>query len=397
MSKDSTTVKGIIYKVTHVESGRVYIGQTYSQKNKTLEQLLENRKIRHLRSAQSDTDKKAHFHHALNLYGIESFTWEIIAASTSVYELNRMEAGFIGSYQSSSDVNGFNTRIEGENKIFTSLAKVKMAGAAKHRWDVMGDSGRASFILKQQEGRDKRPELRFLASKRMKELHADITVSELRKTKLREALQSKKFKELRSEISKHFWQGKTDVEKKAAMDIARDSPLRIEALRNKIKTQEYIANITEANRNRRKKRFLVLTVSTNQTVGEFENIIDAANYFGNAAPNISAVLRGKAKTFLPNKEEFSGLGRLFARWSDDIGRPLARRFDSSRKNVAILRIDTGERVAIFCGVREASRILGTNISSALHGRTNSFASSNIEFSHFGRLTASFVGEDAKES
>lgn len=397
MSKDFTTVKGIIYKVTHSVSGRIYIGQTYSHKNKTLEQLLENRKTRHLRLARSDMDKKAHFHHALNLYGIESFTWEIVAVSTSVHELNRMEADLIESCQSSSDVNGFNTRIEGENKIFTSLVKLKMAGAAKHRWDGMNDSDRANFILKQQEGRDKRPELKLLASKRMKELHTNTTVSEFRKTKLREALKSKEFKELRSGISKQFWQGKTDVEKKAAMDIARDSPLRIEALRNKIKTQEYIANITEANRNRRKKHFLVLTVSTNQTIGEFENIIDAANHFGNAAPNISAVLRGKAKTFLPNKEEFSGLGRLFARWSDDFSRPLVRRFDSARKKVAIIRIDTGECVAVFRGVREASRILGTNISSALHGRTNTFSASSLEFSNFGRLTASFIGEDSVDS
>ncbi len=396
MSKDSMTVKGIIYKVTHVESGRVYIGQTYSQKNKTPEQLLENRKIRHLRSARSDTDKKAHFHHALNRYGIETFTWEIIAVATSVEELNRMEADFIESCQSSSDVNGFNTRIEGENKIYTSLVKVKMAGAAKHRWDGMDDLDRANFILKQQEGRDKRPELKLLASKRMKELHTNTAVSELRKTKLRKALQSKEFKELRSCISKEFWQGKTDVEKSAAMDIARDSPLRIEALRNKIKTQEYIANITEANRNRRKKRFLVLTVSTNQTVGDFENIVDAANYFGNAAPNISAVLHGKAKTFLPNKAEFAGLGRLLARWCDDINRPFVPRFDDARKNIAIIRIDTGERVAIFRGVREASGVLGRNISSALHGRTNSFTASNLEFSRLGKLTAVFVDDDSEE-
>ena len=396
MSKDLMTVKGIIYKVTHIESGRVYIGQTYSQKNKTPEQLLENRRIRHLRSAQSDTDKKAHFHHALNRYGVKSFTWEIIAVATSVDELNRREANFIKSFQSSSDENGFNTRIEGENKLFTSLAKVKMSGAAKHRWDEMTDADRESYVLKLQEGRDKRPELRLMASKRMQAQLSNHEYVQLMTERRTKALQSNEYKELRSEISKDFWRGKTDIEKKAAMDIARDSPTRVESLRNKIKTQEYIANITEANRKRRKRRFQILTVSTNQIVGEFENIVDAANYFGNAAPNISAVLRGKAKTFLPNKKEFSGLGRLLARWCDDISRPFIPRFDGKRKSVAIIRIDTGERVALFRGVREASRVLGRNISSALHGRTNSFTTSNLKFSHLGKLTAIFVDDESEE-
>jgi hypothetical protein len=383
-------VNGIIYKVTHIESGRVYIGQTYSEKNKTSEQLLENRKIRHLRSARSNTDKKAHFHHALNMYGVESFTWEIIAVATSVDELNRMEANFIKSFQSSSDENGFNTRIEGENKLYTSLVKMKMSGAAKGRWDGMTDAERAKYVLKQQEGRDKRPELRLMASMRMHAQLSNQQYVQLMTERRSKALLSEGYKELRSKLSKKMWEGRTEDEKKAHMDRARNVPQRLESLRAKIKTPEYVKNITEANRNRRKRQFQVLTVSANEVVSEFENIIDAAKYFGNPAPNISAVLRGKANTFMPNKAEFLRLGRLYARWQDDLAPPPIPRFDCTRKNVAIIRIDTGECVAQFRGVNEASRVLGKNISSALHGRTQSFTASNAEFVHFGRLTAIFV-------
>jgi group I intron endonuclease len=386
-------VNGIIYKVTHIESGRVYIGQTYSEKNKTSEQLLENRKIRHLRSARSNTDKKAHFHHALNMYGVESFTWEIIAVATGVDELNRMEANFIKSFQSSSDENGFNTRIEGENKLFTSLAKMKMSGAAKGRWDGMTDAERANYVLKQQVGRDKRPELRLMASKRMHAQLSNPQYVQLMTERRSKALLSEGYKELRSKLSKKIWEGRSEDEKKAHMDRARYVPQRLESLRAKIKTPEYVKNITEANRNRRKRQFQVLTVSGDEVVSEFDNIIDAAKYFGNPAPNISAVLRGKAKTFMPNKAEFLRLGRLYARWQDDLVRPPIPRFDCTRKNVAIIRIDTGECVAQFRGVIEASRVLGKNISSALHGRTQSFTASNAEFVHFGRLTAIFVEAD----
>lgn len=396
MSEDLKAVNGIIYKVTHIESGRVYIGQTYSQKNKTPDQLLENRKIRHLRSARSDSRKKPHFHLALNRYGIESFIWEVIAVANNVDELNRMEANFIKSFRSSSDENGFNTRIEGDNRLYAAVVKIKMSGAAKGRWDGMTNEERASFLLKQQKGRDNRPELRLMASERMQANLSNPAYVQLMTERRAKAIQSESFKKFRSEISKEFWKGKTKEEKIAHMAVARNTPERLESLKAKIKTPEYIEAITEANRNRRKRKFQVLAISTNEVVAEFENIIDAARFFGNPAPNISAILHGKGKSFLPSKEEFRELGRLFVRWCDEANQPNIPRYDSARKKVAIIKIDTGERVALFHGVRDASRVLSRNISSALHGRTNSFTSPNSEFTQYGKLTAIFVDDDSED-
>lgn len=396
---DTVTLNGIIYKVTHIHSGRIYIGQTYSLKNKSSEQLLAHRKTRHLRTARGESERKTHFHQSLNKYGFESFIWEVVAIANNVDDLNRMEAEHIKTNSSSSDENGFNTRIEGENKLYTAFAKKNMSGAAKSRWDDMPAAERKYYILKQQKGRDSRPELKIMSSTRMKAQLSNPEYVELMTERRKLVVKSQSHREKMSLVSKEMWLEKSDeakVKALAQLDSLRTSPLRLEALRKKLKTSEYLEVLTEANRNRRKRKFQVTTLSTNEVIGEFENIVDAALYFGNHAPNISVVLNGKGKSFLPNKEEFRRLGRLFARWCDDSARENMPRFNGLRKKVTIIKQDTGEQVAIFDGVRIANSVLGRNISAALHGRTKSFTSPNPEFIHLGKLTAFWLEEESDD-
>ena len=56
-----------IYKFTHTETGRCYIGQTIQQPNR--------RRLEHI-SESRHTDKNYHFHNALKKYGIDSFKFE---------------------------------------------------------------------------------------------------------------------------------------------------------------------------------------------------------------------------------------------------------------------------------------------------------------------------------
>ena len=94
-----------IYKFTHIESGRVYIGQTIQQPNQ--------RRLEHI-SASRYSDKTYHFHNALKKYGIESFKFEIVAEAKDLKELNELEIKYVKEFDSIE--NGFNLREPGGNK-----------------------------------------------------------------------------------------------------------------------------------------------------------------------------------------------------------------------------------------------------------------------------------------
>ena len=58
-----------IYKFTHIDSGRSYIGQTIQDPN--------HRRLEHI-SGSRYSEKTYHFHNAIKKYGIDSFIFEVI-------------------------------------------------------------------------------------------------------------------------------------------------------------------------------------------------------------------------------------------------------------------------------------------------------------------------------
>jgi group I intron endonuclease len=112
-----------IYKFTHIESGRSYIGQTIQDPNR--------RRLEHI-AASRHSPKSYHFHNAINKYGIEAFTFEVISQASSIDELNLLEAKFIEEFDSIN--NGFNIRSGGGNKTHNadSLARMSEAQKAAH-------------------------------------------------------------------------------------------------------------------------------------------------------------------------------------------------------------------------------------------------------------------------
>lgn len=94
-----------IYKFTHLESNRSYIGQTIQDPNR--------RKLEHIHQSRK-SPKSYHFHNALKKYGIDAFSFEVITESTSIEELNKLEEEFIKKFDSID--NGFNIRQGGNNK-----------------------------------------------------------------------------------------------------------------------------------------------------------------------------------------------------------------------------------------------------------------------------------------
>lgn len=105
-----------IYKFTHNESGKCYIGQTTQDPNR--------RRLEHI-SDSRHKPKTHHFHNALKKYGVESFTFEVMAEAATLEELNRLE----GFYADKFDcyVNGYNIRRAGSNKLHSEESKSRMS------------------------------------------------------------------------------------------------------------------------------------------------------------------------------------------------------------------------------------------------------------------------------
>jgi group I intron endonuclease len=109
-----------IYKWTHIESSRVYIGQTIQNPNQ--------RRLEHIANSRH-TPKTYHFHNALKKYGVDAFTFEVIAEATSLTELNLLEEKYVDQYNAID--NGFNIRQAGGNKLHSEESKQRMSEAQK--------------------------------------------------------------------------------------------------------------------------------------------------------------------------------------------------------------------------------------------------------------------------
>lgn len=112
-----------IYKFTHIESNRCYIGQTIQDPN--------IRRLEHLSRARCNKGA-FHLHRAIRLYGENAFLFEVIAEATTLDELNLLEQQFIKQFDSIK--NGFNMREGGGNKKHSqeSIGRMKESQKAAH-------------------------------------------------------------------------------------------------------------------------------------------------------------------------------------------------------------------------------------------------------------------------
>jgi len=109
-----------IYKWTHIASGRCYIGQSTQEPNR--------RRLEHIAESRY-SEKTYHFHNALRKYGIEAFTWEVLAHAKDIKELNLLEEQHMQKFDCIN--NGFNIRNGGDNKLHSIESKLRMSEAQK--------------------------------------------------------------------------------------------------------------------------------------------------------------------------------------------------------------------------------------------------------------------------
>lgn len=113
----------IIYKITNQVNNKVYIGQTT--------QTLGDRWWQHCNRSPSQTHR-SYIHSAIKQYGADNFTIEIIAAASSIDELNALEEALINQYVSLAP-NGYNLHVGGMNKKCHPETKAKISQALRGR------------------------------------------------------------------------------------------------------------------------------------------------------------------------------------------------------------------------------------------------------------------------
>jgi group I intron endonuclease len=388
-STEQKIIFGIIYCVTHKASGRRYVGQTYSKNLKSAENLLIDRRIRHYREANRaiPPTKKSHFQLALLKYGDNAFHWEVIEEVDNIESLNERESFYIEKFESSSDIKGFNTRLEGENRIFAGRAKRLMKTSAQKRWEIMPQEERIKLVEKQQAGRDKKPEFRKQLAERLGKLHKDKAFEAKRKERLFEALQSESFREKRSKLSKSMWHKLSQKEREDRLRKFISADNHGEAFLKSIKSESYRKKHSEISKSRYKRAFDVIDLETGEIISSFLNVIEAANFFVVHQANISATLHNKAVAF-SNSRNPNFIGRkLVARFKGSTLK-LRKRYDINRKIIHIYRRDTGERIKSILGIGSATREIGTSPSACLRGDTFTFQGKG-EWKAFGLLYATY--------
>lgn len=100
---------GIIYKVTNLVNGKIYIGQTTKA--------IETRAKEHLSRVKLS---KSIFSMALKKYGAENFKWETIDTSSCRDDINKKEIFWINHYNSYvgfDNCNGYNMTLGGEGSL----------------------------------------------------------------------------------------------------------------------------------------------------------------------------------------------------------------------------------------------------------------------------------------
>jgi group I intron endonuclease len=112
-----------IYKFTLIDTNRSYIGQTIQNPNQ--------RRLEHIADSRHPSHTY-HFHNALRKYGVNNFTFEVIATASTLEQLNSLEEQFIEQYDSID--NGFNIRNGGDNRTHNieSIERMKLAQLSAH-------------------------------------------------------------------------------------------------------------------------------------------------------------------------------------------------------------------------------------------------------------------------
>jgi group I intron endonuclease len=120
LSNSLEEINGIIYKITNLITGKVYIGQTKHS--------IEKRFKEHIRTSFSDDRPHGYIHKSIRKYGIENFSVEQIDSAKTHDELNEKERYWI-TQEDSLSPNGYNLVSGGKGKGMSEETRERIRSA----------------------------------------------------------------------------------------------------------------------------------------------------------------------------------------------------------------------------------------------------------------------------
>lgn len=131
----------LVYKVTNITNGKVYIGQTVKT--------LEERRRTHYHAASCKTRPNVrHFIHALRKNSKSDFIWECVFISEHQELIDDKEIELISKYQSTNHTKGYNIQLGGkggkhseETKVLIGQAQI---GKLNHAYGKCGKLSKSS-------------------------------------------------------------------------------------------------------------------------------------------------------------------------------------------------------------------------------------------------------------
>lgn len=121
-------IMGLVYKITNIKNGKVYIGQTINS--------VEHRFNQHWRETKSEHrlgKTTSYFHNAFHKYGVESFEISILEEVDNA-QLSEREIYWIAKYNSTDRKIGYNIGSGGETAVTTPEVRAKIGANTKQRW-----------------------------------------------------------------------------------------------------------------------------------------------------------------------------------------------------------------------------------------------------------------------
>ncbi|KKN77012.1 hypothetical protein LCGC14_0365040 [marine sediment metagenome] len=153
----------VVYKITNLINGKVYIGATV--------QTLLHRKAGHV------YDSKRHngnINQAIRKYGKDNFKWEMLCVCYSVNVLNEMEKHYISLYDSMNI--GYNMTTGGKH----------FSGSAEYRRNITGENNGMYGKKHSKETRKQYSKVRT-GTKRSKETRKRMSIAQIKRRKQEKA------------------------------------------------------------------------------------------------------------------------------------------------------------------------------------------------------------------
>lgn len=264
-------VYGIIYKITNLMNGKIYIGQTIHGFNRRYKNNLEV------------YTKNSHLKSSIKKYGIDNFDVnKIIDFAFSSLELDIKEKIWIKYYKSYDDNLGYNKTTGGKTYSFVNKSRLKMSKSHKKRWK--NDEYRKNLIAK----------LRAITSS--ESYRANMSKALKNSQAHREACDSEEFKEKQRKLKLELWQDE-EYKKKVLKGVNESwdenrKELASDIMKERYKNEDYRDNIrqkfierwnnpyeAERLKNNMKKRFLMVNIETKESI-EFLGREALANHIG---------------------------------------------------------------------------------------------------------------------